>query len=264
MSVLNAAGFRPYLPAAGVPEGPEGFEELAEAYRRLDGFALVHGFDAGSVLGRPALTTSRLAEEIAPFSDVLGGLGCVDPHRGAAAVVAAHDALRVGMRGLFFHPAAQQFDPAGRRAAPIWEMADQLRLPVVVHCGATALGAGRPGGAGISLDFADPMRMDRVAARHPGLQIVLTGLSEPWLASALVVAFHKANIHLAPGLEPPDTLPPAFQAAMTGPMAARSMVGSGFPFATPAAWLDAWHAIGAGEQSDRLVLRENAAQLFGL
>jgi len=263
-SVLIADGFRPYLDGGAIPDGPAGFDELADYYRERDGIALVHGFDAGSVIGSPAISNERLADSIAPFSDVLVGLGCVDPHRGEAAVVAAHDALRSGLRGLFFHPPAQQFDPAGRRYAPMWDMAEQLRLPVVVYCGITDLGAGRPGGAGIMLDFADPLRMDRVAATHPGLQIVLAGVTPPWEEAAVAVATHKANVHLAPSGNPPDEVSPALRAAMVGPLAAKVMMGTGFPFMTPDRWLDGWKSLGAPTETEAAVLNGNAAGLFAL
>jgi len=263
-SVLAADGFRPYLAGSDVPDGPAGFDELADYYRQRDGIALVHGFDAGTALGSPAISNQRLADSIAPFSDVLVGLGSVDPHRGEAAVVAAHDVLRMGLRGLFFHPPAQQFDPSGRRYAPLWEMAEQLQLPVVVHCGATNLGAGVSGGAGIVLADADPLKMDRVAARHPDLPIALTGVTPPWEVAAIMVATHKPNVHLVPSGNPPDEAGPALREALAGPLTAKTMMGSGFPFATPDRWLEGWEGLRLPADVDRAVLVGNATALFRL
>jgi predicted TIM-barrel fold metal-dependent hydrolase len=245
-----------------MPEGPATFEALAGYYRERGGVALVHAFDAGTIVGATALSNRRLAEGIEPYGDVLVGLASVDPHRGEAAVVEVHDAVRMGLKGLYLHPPAQRFDPIGRRFGTLWELAEELGLPVVVHCGPTVLGAGRPGGAGVALDVADPMRMDRVASVRPGLQIVLAGVAPPWEEAAAASAAHKPNVHLAlSGGYPADGL---LGAAAAGPLASKSMLGSGLPWRTPDEWLEQWESLEPGEEADRMVRAGNAAGLFGL
>jgi predicted TIM-barrel fold metal-dependent hydrolase len=263
-TVLEADGYRPYLDPAAVPAAPATFEELADHYRDRDGIALVHAFDAGSVVGSPALGNARLARLIEPHSDVLFGLGSVDPHLGEAAVMAAHDAVRLGLRGLFLHPAAQKFDPTGRRSSPLWGIAEDLGFPVVVHTGATVLGAGLPGGAGISLDVMDPLKLDRIAAGHPDLSIVLAGVTPPWEATAAAVAAHKPNVHLALSGGLPGDLGEPLRSAAAGPLAAKAMCGTGFPFLTPDEWLEDWERLGASDDATRAVLTGNAAALFRL
>ena len=262
-SVLVDDGFRSYLDPDDLPAGPTGFDELADYYRERDGIAFVHAFDAGSALGSPALTNERLARAIAPFSDRMVGLGCVDPHRGEGGVVAAHDAHRMGLKGLFFHPPAQQFDPTGRRFAPLWDMAEELGIPVVVHCGTTEFGAGRRGGSGVTLDVADPLKMDRVASTRPDLDIVLAGVTPPWEETAIAVATHKANVHLATAGRP-DRLGEPMREAMTGHLASRVMMGSGFPFLEPDEWLKGWAALQPSDEVDAAVRFGNATALFGL
>jgi predicted TIM-barrel fold metal-dependent hydrolase len=262
--ILAGAGFLPFIEGGDLPDGPATMEGLADYYRRRDAVALVHAFDAGSVVGATALSNRRLAEAIEPHRDVIVGLACVDPHRGEAAVVEAHDALRLGLRGLYLHPPAQQFDPIGRRFAAVWELAEELRFPVVVHCGTTVLGAGRPGGMGVALDVADPMRMDRVASTRPGLQIVLTGITPPWEEAAVAVAAHKQNVHLALSGRTPAEMGRVLAEAVTGPLAAKSMLASGFPFHTPDAWLEQWDGLEPAGDADRAVRLGNAAALFRL
>lgn len=263
-SLTVASGFGPYLPHGGTGSGPETVEELADHYRQRGGIALVHAFDAGSVVGSVALSNARLAAAIEPHSDVLHGLGCVDPHRGEAAVMAIHDALRLGLRGLFFHPPAQRFDPASRRVASMWKMAEDLRFPVVVHCGTTMMGAGRPGGAGISLEVADPMRIDRVAATHPDLQIVMAGVTPPWEEAAIAVAAHKGNVHLALSGRRPDRMGAGAREAVLGPLASRAMCATGYPLGDPDDWLAGWAGLSPPGDVDAAVRHGNAESLFGV
>jgi len=262
--LLAADGYRSYLSPGDLPAGPATFEELAAYYRDREGIALVHAFDAGSVIGAPALTNGQLAESIAPYSDVLVGLACVDPHRGEAAMVAVHAALRVGLRGLFLHPAAQQFDPTGRRIAPLWDVIYEVGLPVVVHCGTTVMGAGRPGGGGVALGVADPMLMDRVAASHPGLEIVLAGVTPPWEESAIAVAAHKGNVHLALSGKSPERMGVSLRDAVIGPLSHKAMCGTGFPFMAPDDWLKEWKSLDPPAEVDGAVRVGNATALFGL
>jgi len=262
--LLAADGYHSYLSPGDIPTGPANFEELADYYREHEGIALVHAFDAGSVIGAPALTNRQLAESIAPYSDVLVGLACVDPHRGEAAMVAVHAALRMGLQGLFLHPAAQQFDPTGRRIAPLWDMVDEVGFPVVVHCGTTIMGAGRPGGGGVTLGVADPMLMDKVAASYPGLEIVLAGVTPPWEDAAVAVAAHKGNVHLALSGRSPERMGLAMRDAVTGPLSSKAMCGTGFPFLTPGDWLDGWRSLDPSAEADEAVRVGNATALFGL
>lgn len=262
--LLVADGYCPYLSPDDIPPGPSTFDELADYYREREGIALVHALDAGSVIGAAALTNRQLAELIAPHTDVLVGLACVDPHRGEAAVVAVHAAFRMGLRGLFLHPAAQQFDPTSRRIAPLWEMAEEAGFPVVVHCGTTVMGAGRPGGAGVVLGVADPMKIDRVAASHPGLEIVLAGVTPPWEESAVAVTVHKGNVHLALSGGPPGKMGPYLLEAVTGPLSSKAMCGTGFPFLNPDDWLEGWKSLDPSAEADAAVRFGNATALFGL
>jgi len=262
--LLAADGYRPYLSPEDIPPGPSTFGELADYYREREGFALVHAFDAGTIVGAQALTNRQLAESIAPHSDVLAGLACVDPHRGEAAVVALHAAFRMGLRGLFLHPAAQQFDPTSRRIAPLWEMAEEAGFPVVVHCGTTVMGAGRPGGAGVTLGLADPMKMDRVAVSHPDLEIVLAGVTPPWEESAVAVAVHKGNVHLALSGGPPGEMGLCLRDTVTGPLSSKAMCGTGFPFLNPDDWLEDWKSLDPSAETDEAVRVGNATALFGL
>jgi predicted TIM-barrel fold metal-dependent hydrolase len=257
-------GLSGYLDPGDFPDGPADFASLADYYRGRDGIALVHALDAGSVTGVPALTNRALSDAVDAHGDALAGLGSVDPHRGAASVTAAHDVQRMGLKGLYFHPAAQQFEPSARRYAPLWEMAEDLLLPAVIHCGSTILGRGKPGGGGIRLRHSDPMEVDVVAARHPRLQVVLTGVTPPWEEAAVAVAEHKHNVHLAPSGRPPSAFGAALREGLRGSLMAWAMCGTGFPFVDVDAWLDDWDSLNSGDEADRAVLVGNAAALFGL
>lgn len=252
------------MAAPVVGDAPESMDELADHYRSRDGIGLVHAFDAGTTTGMRALSNRRLAELVARHQDALLGLGSVDPHRGAAAVGAVADAKRLGLKGLYFHPPVQRFDPASRMAAPLWEMATDLQLPVVVHAGTTMVGAGSYDGSGVRLDWADPMRLDAVAAGHPDLKIVMVHPTPPWEEHAAAVVRHKSNVFVALSGRTPDRLGPALRDLVFEPGMERILCGTGFPLVDVDEWLAGWEALQPPPADAEAVLVGRAAELFGI
>jgi uncharacterized protein len=260
--------FAPYL--SGVEkEFGKSFEamtvnEIADHYRSRDGRAVLLAWDAESATGLRPLSGQQVADMVAQHPDVLVGFGSVDPHKGAAAVGGVHEAARLGMRGLKFHPPAQRFSPSDRLAYPVWDVAQSLGLPVLIHSGYTAMGVGMPGGGGVELRFGDPMLVDRVAVDFPELRIILAHPSWPWQDQALAVARHKKNVYLELSGWSPATFSEALLRAMRGPLADRILFGSDFPFLTPDEWLTGFEKLEVPEDIARRVLHDNAAELLGL
>jgi hypothetical protein len=266
-SVL-AGPFAPYMAdveaSIGRPIEAMTIDEIAAYYLDRNGRAALSAWDAETASGRRGLDNEQVAALVAGHADVFVGFGSVDPHKGAAAVAGVNDAARLGMRGLQFHPAVQRFSPADRRVYPIWEVAEELRMPVLLHAGFTTLGAGSPGGSGIELGVADPMNVDRVAADFPRLPILLETPAWPWEDATLAVALHKRNVWLELSGSRPAAFPPRLLEAIRGPLADRTVFGSGFPFHDLDQWLEEWEALGLpADLSDRLLAR-NALRLLGL
>ncbi len=257
---------KPYLDGLSAQTGrtitPVDIDELADLYRSAGGMAALAGWDAETATGRPPLDQDSIAKLVATHPDVFVGVGAVDPHKGARAVQGINDAHRLGLRGLQFHPPVQRFSPADRRVYPLWEVAEELRLPVLVTTGFTMLGAGELGGGGIELGVADPMQVDRVAADFPQLPIILSNPSWPWRDAAIAVARHKGNVYLELSGWSPADFPPILLDAVQGPLAERTLFGSDYPFFDFNRWLEEWDALRMPEDINRRVLVENAAELF--
>lgn len=260
--------FAPYLPGIeaefGRSFGVMTVDEIAEHYRSRDGRAVLLAWDAQSATGLRPLTAGQIAEMVAQHPDVLVGFGSVDPNKGAAAVAGVHEAARLGMRGLKFHPPAQRFSPSDRLAYPVWDVAASLGLPVLIHSGYTAMGVGMLGGGGVELRYGDPMLVDRVAADFPRLRIILAHPSWPWQDQALAVARHKQNVYLELSGWSPATFSEPLLRAMRGPLEDRVLFGSDFPFLTPDKWITDFEKLEIPEETARKVLHDNAAELLGL
>jgi hypothetical protein len=239
-------------------------QEIADHYRERDGRAVLLAWDAQTATGQRPLTNEFVARMVKEHPDVFLGFGSVDPLRGAAAVAGVHQAARLGMHGLKFHPPAQRFSPSDRRVYPVWDVAQALGLPVLVHTGYTAMGAGLPGGGGIELAYGDPMALDRVAADFPDLTIVLAHPSWPWVEQGIAVARHKQNVWLELSGWSPKLFPDSLREAIRGPLADRTVFGSDFPFLTPDKWLADFDALGFPDDVAEKIVLKNAERLLGL
>ena len=239
-------------------------DEIADHYRSLDGVAVLLAWDAERATGRPAFTSARVAELVAEHPDVFVGFGSVDPVNGAAAVAGLHEAARLGLKGLKFHPPAQRFSPADRRWYPVWEAAASFGLPVLIHTGYTALGAGLPGGGGIELAYGDPTLVERVAVDFPSLKVVLAHPSWPWQEQAIAIARHKANVYLELSGWSPSRFPESLIEAIKGPLVERTLFGTDFPFLTPERWMKSFERLGFSDEATDRILRANAVELLGL
>ncbi len=68
---------------------------------------------------------------------------------------------------------------------------EDARLPVLLMAG---------GNAGPDITYSHPVQIDRLAARHPKLQLVSAHGSWPWVTEILGVAYRRTNVWLSPDM----------------------------------------------------------------
>jgi hypothetical protein len=138
---------------------PDGFrsspEELLEALGSIGARAAV--FTMHEPDGYPA-ANDRVLAEAAASGGVLVPFCRLDPHAGDPAAEAER-CLDAGARGIKLHPRAEQFRLEEPETEPIFAVADERRVPVLVHAGRGIPALGRD-----ALDLA---------AKYPGARIIL-------------------------------------------------------------------------------------------
>jgi predicted TIM-barrel fold metal-dependent hydrolase len=252
-------GLREYL---GVDIEVQSIEEIAEFYRSRDAKAVLLGWNSVSKSGRRALGNTEIAALAAYAPDVFWGFGAVDPAGGAASVAGVHQAARLGLSGLSFHPAAERVAPSLRDGRHLWETAAEHGLVCLIHCGFTRLGANLPGGGGVQLDPARPMHVDRIAGAHPTLKVILAHTGQLWLDEAIAVALHKRNVHLCLSGISPKAMNSDLLDSIRGPLRRRVHFGSDYPFGTPDGWIAEWEALGLPAELTQAVLVDNVTALL--
>ncbi len=240
---------------------PHSIEELAARYEALDAVGVLLGWDAERATGKPPIANEDHAATCAASNGRFVGFGSVDPTR--------EDALdrlarfpELGLRGVKLHPTLQDFDPADDRFLPFFDAAAELRLAVLTHAGTSGLGAGEPGGQGLRIDLARPLLLDRVAARHPHMPIVLAHVGWPWHLEALAMALHKSNVYLDISGWKYRYLPEDVRREMSRRLSGQFCFGTDYPMFDPAELLTEFDMLGLSEKVARRVMHDNAAELL--
>ena len=169
---LDDYGIEPGLRRMFRMEGePDDVERMVERYRAIDAMAVVFSVDAETATGDKPDPNDYVAETMERFPDVFIGFATVDPWKGPAAVRELERSVKeLGLRGLKLHPIHQAFFPDDEQFKPLFDKCEELGVPVLMHSGYAAAGAGTPGGGGFKLAHARPIpHIDNVAADHPPL-----------------------------------------------------------------------------------------------
>ena len=246
------------------PVQRQSLPELAEMYRQLETMAVLLAWDAETATGRPRVPNETVAAACREHSDVFTGLGSVDPHKGEAAVAEVARIAELGLRGVKFHPSLQAFAPDDESYWPVFAACEQHGLLALFHTGTSGIGARQPGGQGIRLDYARPIRLDAVAAAHPGLTVVAAHFGWPWHMELVAMALHKTNVYIDISGWAPRRIPPELIGELRGRLAGQFVWGSDFPFLAPQRCLDELAGLGLPDEVLAKVLHENAAGILGL
>jgi predicted TIM-barrel fold metal-dependent hydrolase len=242
----------------------QGAQALADYYRSRKMACVVFTVDE-RLTGRPHVTNDDILAFAAANADIAIPFVSVDPTRGEAAVAEARRLVATGaVRGLKLHPPLQQFFPNDRLAYPVYEIFAEARLPVLFHTGHSGIGTGMPGGGGVRLKYGNPMHVDDVAVDFPDMPIILAHPSFPWQDEAISVCMHKPQVYIdLSGWSPKYFSPTLVQYANTL-LKHKVLFGSDYPWITPDRWLADFDKIDIRDEVRPLVLKANAARLFGL
>jgi uncharacterized protein len=238
--------------------------ELADRYRGLNVRAVLLAWDAETATGRPRVPNETVAAACRDHPDVFTGFGSVDPHKGDAAVAEVARIAELGLRGVKFHPSLQAFEPDDPAYWPVFAACEQHGLPALFHTGTSGIGARQPGGQGIRLDYARPIRLDGVAAAHPGLIVIAAHFGWPWHMELVAMALHKTNVYIDISGWSPRRIPPELISELRGRLSGQFVWGSDYPFISPERCLSELGTLGLPGDVLRRVLYDNAAQILGL
>jgi uncharacterized protein len=238
--------------------------QLADRYRRLEIKAVLLAWDAETQTGRPRVPNETVARACREYPDAFCGLGSVDPRKGQAAVDEVAAIAELGLRGVKFHPSLQGFAPDDDRYWPVFEACERHRLLALFHTGTSGIGARQPGGQGIRIDLAHPLKLDPVAAAFPELTVVAAHFGWPWHMELIAMAVHKTNVYIDISGWSPKRIPAEVIRELRGRLSGQFIWGSDFPFLKTERCLSELADLGLPDDVTGKLLHDNAARVLGL
>lgn len=167
---------------------PEDPAVLAEVWARdLDR----HGVDRASLIASIPGDHASVSAAVRAHSDRFFGFAMVNPKQWDAETFSE---IRVACLFPAMHGYGMQ-DPV---VASVLEWASAGRRAVFVHCGALSVGVRQKLGlpSAFDLRFSNPVDMQVVAARHPGVPFIIPHFGAGYFREALMVADACPNVYL--------------------------------------------------------------------
>jgi predicted TIM-barrel fold metal-dependent hydrolase len=177
------------------------------------------------------------------------------------------EGLRTGeIRGLKLYPGYEPYYPNDPGLEPVYRLAEEFGVPVMIHSGDTFTPRGK-------LKYAHPLHVDDVAVDHPAVNFVICHLGSPWFRDCMEVVYKNKNVYTdISGLVLGD-FSDRFESYMEkqlqemllyGVEPDKVLYGSDWPIASMESYLDFMEEMHLPEKDRRKIMWENAAKLFGL
>ncbi|MBW3581959.1 MAG: amidohydrolase family protein [Euryarchaeota archaeon] len=135
---------------------------------------------------RPSVDQILEAVSEDPRFTVVAGLGLTRP-----TVDWSHleEHLRDGtVKGLKLYPGYEYFYPHDAICGPVYELAAQYKVPVMVHSGDTYSSKGK-------VKYSHPIHIDDVAVDHPDVTFIICHLGNPWLRDTAELLYKNENVY---------------------------------------------------------------------
>jgi predicted TIM-barrel fold metal-dependent hydrolase len=194
--------------------------------------AIVLGFRARHV--GVLVPNEYVAAYVNQHPEKLIGFCSVDPHDADALDQLEYAVRTLGLRGLKVGPIYQNVHPSDQRFLAMMKMAEELKVPVLIHQGTTFC-------ENVSLELANPVLLQPLALQFPRLRMVIAHLGHPWIAETLVLI--RKHRHLYSDISALYYRPWQFYNALIMAMEYgvldRLLFGTDYPFTTPVSTMDA-------------------------
>jgi len=242
------------------------YDEMVAEYRDA-GVArtVLLGWDAETNTGNPPVPNDYVAEVRDEYPEFFVGFGSVDPLKDDCVQEAIRCVEDLELSGFKFQQIAQGFDPSDPRHDHLFNVIEDLGVPVVFHGGNSTLGACSAGGRGLKVKYGNPMLIDDVAAEHPDLQILLAHPAFPWEKEQLAICQQKGNVYMDLSGWLPKYIDDQVLHYAGTILKDKVMFGTDYPMIRPRKWLEQF-----AEYTDypveiqRKLLWENAEAFLGL
>jgi predicted TIM-barrel fold metal-dependent hydrolase len=209
--------------------------------------AIVLGFKSRYM--RAEIPNRFVADYIKRNPAKLIGFAGIDPTERGAVTELKNARSELLLRGLTISPANQDFHPTDSRAMNVYEEAQRLSMPILVHPVGQFTESSK-------LEFARPHLFDEVARTFPTLRLVIAQLGQPWVEETILMLGKHANVYadvsglLSRPWQAYNALVSAHQAGVIDKL----LFGSDFPYTSAGECIEALYSLNQVAQGTNLPL----------
>jgi len=136
-----------------------------------------------------SISSNKMVYKICQKNSRFIGFASVDPSKKDAPELLEQAVSQYQMKGLKLSPASQKFDPLDKKVAyPVYERAQQLRIPILFHAGMSW----EPAAA---LSNSHPLKLEHIAIDFPNLNIIVAHMGWPWVIDTVALLLKYPNIY---------------------------------------------------------------------
>jgi predicted TIM-barrel fold metal-dependent hydrolase len=150
----------------------------------------LNGYNKKRLGGYKPDLVEYIASAVEKYPDRLIGFVSPDLVGGLKACQEIDKAVtKFGFKGVKLNPAANYVAPNDRRIWPVYEKAQELNIPVLIHTGETALPEAK------TLEYTNPLFLEDVALDFPKLKIIAAHVGGMWSREALTLLGRYENTY---------------------------------------------------------------------
>jgi len=168
------------------------------------------------------------------------------------------------VRGLKLYPGYEPFYPNDPKCAPIYRLAAETNVPVMLHSGDTFTPKGK-------LKYSHPLHVDEAAVDFPDVNFVICHLGSPWFRDCMEVVYKNKNVYTdLSGLVLGD-FSDRFESYMRkqlqemlvyGVEPDKVLFGTDWPISSMESYIEFIDELSIPEKDRKKILYQNSAQLF--
>lgn len=187
----------------------ESFKSFMDRYKSPRAMAQLleeNGVDFGVILAEYSPTTvgvftNDFVAQLCQGYDSLMPFASVNPHTMPHPAKELERAVReLGCRGLKLYPPYQYYYPSDSIMYPVYEVAQELGIPVVFHTGTSVFKGSR-------IKYGNPLLLDDIVVDFPNLAIVMAHSGRSiWYREAFQLARLHKNVYMEISGLPPQRL----------------------------------------------------------
>jgi predicted TIM-barrel fold metal-dependent hydrolase len=188
-----------------------------------------------------------VSDYVARYPQKLIGFAGIDPTEDSASEEVRIAKIDLRLRGITISPANQDFHPADTRAMLVYEQAEELAMPILIHPSGQYTEQSK-------LEFGRPYLLDEVARSFPNLRLIIAQLGQPWVDETICLLGKHPNVFadvsgmLSRPWQAYNALVQAHQAGVIDKL----LFGSDFPYTSAEDCIEALYSINQLAQGTNL------------